>query len=123
MERDPRQSNKDRDEGRGPRAASFSQLTRIERMVMELLRRSDRMEYKVMAKIDDLLKAVGDQTTIEQGVATLIDKLRADVLAAGGDTAKIQQAFDQVTANNAALSAKLIENTSAAGASAGGATS
>lgn len=68
---------------------------------------------------DDVLAAIGEQTTVEDGLLIAFDELRAAVTAAAGNQAKIDAAFDAVKANTAKMAAKLVENT---GGSTGGAS-
>lgn len=69
-------------------------------------------EIKIMALEDDILAKVQEQTTIVTSVQTLVEALKAAVLANVPDPAtraKLQSVLDAITANDAALA--VIANT------------
>lgn len=82
------------------------QLNRIEAMLRVLL----RMEKHTMAKIDDLLNDVTAETTVIDGVLTLLQSLKDQLAAQGVDQGKIDAAFAAVEANKTKLAAALDAN-------------
>lgn len=87
---------------------------KLDRLLLALhvqLERDDAMAKSM----DELLAEIQRQTTVEDGLVSLIDGLRNDVKAAapGADQAKIDQAFEQLKANTDKLAASLTQNTDA----------
>lgn len=64
-----------------------------------------------MAKIDDLVKAVEDETTLLDGLTVLIQGLRDQLTQVGVDQAKLDSALVAVEANKQKLAAALQANT------------
>jgi cell division FtsZ-interacting protein ZapD len=73
-----------------------------------------KLEITNMATLDELLAEVERDTTVTAGIATMIEKLQADLAAQGVDQAKIDAVFAGVKANTDALAAKLVANTPSA---------
>lgn len=97
----------------------------------ETLQALARIEYKVglitkgetimAASIQDLIIAVANETTVTQSAVTLLGGLssqladvKAQLAAAGADTAGLQSVIDQVNANSTALAAAVAAGTVAA---------
>jgi hypothetical protein len=75
-------------------------------------------ERRTMAKIDDVIAAVQEETTIVASVGVLLDKLtgmvvdlREELVAAAGDTAKVDELLTAVEANKDVLRAAVLKNT------------
>lgn len=69
---------------------------------------------KIMATLQDLQDAVTNETTVEQGVLTLLKTLTADLTAAiatGATPAALQDIIDQVNANAKNLASAVVANT------------
>ena len=65
-----------------------------------------------MAKsLDNLITLVNEQSTVVDSVVVLITDLKAQVAAAAGDQAKIDEIFDKVLANQTDLSTAITANT------------
>ncbi|HET7376886.1 MAG TPA: hypothetical protein VFK30_09270 [Anaerolineae bacterium] len=63
------------------------------------------------ATLDDVVAETTRQTTIEASTESFIAGLQAQIQAAGGDAAKIQQIFDTLKANNDRLAAAIVAGT------------
>lgn len=66
---------------------------------------------KIMSIEDDLVAAVASETTVEQSVVTLLDRLSAQIAAAGTNEAALQGVLASINSNKAALAAALVRNT------------
>jgi predicted metal-dependent enzyme (double-stranded beta helix superfamily) len=80
------------------------------------------LETLLMARIDDVIAAVAEETSVIASVGVLLDKLTADIadlredlVEAEGDTAKVDELLDAVEANKDLLRAAVIRNTPAEG--------
>jgi hypothetical protein len=73
-------------------------------------------ETQIMATIADIQAAVANETTVEQGVITLLGQLSQELQAAiaANDPAAMQAVVDQINANSANLAAAVQANTPAA---------
>jgi hypothetical protein len=78
-------------------------------------------ENKVMATIDDVVKDVTDESTVEDGLITLTTDIKTQLDAALAGTtvppavqAKIDAVFTQLETNKAKLAAAITANTPAA---------
>jgi hypothetical protein len=105
----------------------IGRLRRLEELVRRLADLVERalgatlvMEELQMAKIDDLIGKVGEQTTVVGGVGVLLDTLATDLKAvrdqlaqAGADTARLDEVLGSVSANTDILRAAVARNTSA----------
>lgn len=69
---------------------------------------------KIMTTVKDVQDAVAAETTVEAGVITLLNSLKAQLDAAGTDPAALQAIKDQLTTNTAAMAAAVAANTPAA---------
>ena len=67
-----------------------------------------------MKTIDDVLAETARQTTIEDGMETLLTNLQAQITAAGGNQAKIDAVFTAFKSNNDRAAAAIVANTPAA---------
>lgn len=65
-------------------------------------------------QMDDLTKQVAANTTVIEGAVSLIAGLRQQIIDAGTDPAKLQALTDSMAAEDAKLSAALVDNTPAA---------
>lgn len=102
-------------------------LARVERLlgvIVRALNINEERDFQMAKTMDELLAEIGRQTTVEQGLVTTLDQLRADVKAAApnADQAKIDEAFDKVKANTDLIADKLVEGTpnEATGTASGG---
>jgi predicted metal-dependent enzyme (double-stranded beta helix superfamily) len=80
------------------------------------------LETLLMARIDDVITAVAEETSVIASVGVLLDKLTADIadlredlVEAEGDTAKVDELLDAVEANKDLLRAAVIRNTPSEG--------
>lgn len=64
-----------------------------------------------MATWDEVFAEIERDTTVSDGILAMLVKLEADVAAAGGDQAKIDQAFAGIKSNTDKLATKLVVNT------------
>lgn len=73
------------------------------------------LKETIMATLADIQSAVAAETTVEQGVVVLLQKLSADLQAAmaANDPTAMQAVVDQINANSAALAAAVTANTPA----------
>lgn len=99
-------SYKNRKLGRGRRSPRLDQLTRIERMVAELLRRSGlelEMEFEQMADFSALNARVSKLTDIGASFKTMNDGLKAERDAARAELEKVKSddAADQAAVDAA----------------------
>ena len=69
---------------------------------------------KIMTTIDEIQADVTDETTVIDGVVTLLNNLSALLAAAGTDPVKLQALKDSIDANKAKLAAAVAANTPAA---------
>lgn len=85
-------------------------------MMVWLLLRILKLEFKEMATLDDVVAEVTAQKTIVASVQALIKGLQDQLAAAiaSGDPAKVQAVLDALKANDAALAAAVPANTPAA---------
>lgn len=98
-------------------ARDAEQADRIESKLdraIELLLGLRAQGNEVMAKIDELLADVQAESTLIDGIGTLIQGLKDQITAANGDAAKIEEAFAVAEQNKAKLAAALTANTSEA---------
>lgn len=65
----------------------------------------------LMATADDILKVATEGKTVGESAAALLVKLKAAIDAAGGDKAKIDEAFAALTGNKTALEEAILANT------------
>jgi len=91
-------------------------LQGIDHKLDQLLSKEDEL----MATAQDVLDAVNDETTVEQGVITLLDKINAQLTdvkarltAAGADPAELDVVISQINTNKAALADAVTRNTPA----------
>lgn len=80
--------------------------------VAEINNKLDKIQANqeiLMATIDDVLADVTAQTTVVEGIASLVQGLKDQLAAQGVDQAKIDKAFAGLEANNAAMA--LLKNT------------
>lgn len=68
-------------------------------------------ENYAMATLDEVLAEMERDTTVSDGIVAMLEKLQADVTAAGGNQAKIDQIFNGFKSNTDKLAAKLVVNT------------
>ena len=73
-----------------------------------------RLEIGQMAKMDDVITALGEETNAVIAVGQVVDNLVALVQAAGTDQAKIDAALATITANRDAIVAATLRGTPAA---------
>lgn len=79
--------------------------------ILKLLRLVLSRETKIMAREQELLDAMTAQTTVTQGLVTLVNDVEAKLLAQGIDQATIDQALAGFKANTQAMSDALVANT------------
>ena len=91
-------------------------LVRIDKNLNILL----KTEEELMSKIDDLVIAVSEQTTVVASAGALLDgltvaisELRNDLSNAGMDTTKVDAVMEQIATNKQALSDAVARNTPA----------
>lgn len=105
----------------GPTSPSADRLSALEAKLDRLI----IMEEQIMSTLADLVSKVQEETTLVQGVQTLITNLQAQIGAITAGTltaeqqAQIDQIFTELSTNNAALTAALQANTVATPASPG----
>jgi predicted transcriptional regulator len=73
-----------------------------------------RNQGAIMAKLDDVLQDMADQKTIEDGLVSLLENYKAQIDAAAGDQAKIDQVHQWFVDRKKELSDKLLANTAVA---------
>jgi len=98
-------------------------LARIESKLDAIMRAQNleiEMEFSNMKTTAELIDAIEEQTSVVDGVATLVDELQDAVKNAAGDQAKIDAAFEKIKANTKKISDAMVENTDAGGGSVGG---
>lgn len=80
--------------------------------------RLERIKEIIMSALDDLKAEVAEQTTVEQGVVTLLDRLATELQNAlnNGSTADIQAIVTQLKNNRDAYTAAVTRNTPVADA-------
>jgi len=71
-------------------------------------------ESQMAATLNDVLDETKRGTTIESSMETFIAGLQAQITAAGGNAAQIQQIFDTLKANNDKAAAAIVTNTPSA---------
>lgn len=93
-------------------------LRRIEGKLDESLKNDKRIlnafkrkEKQIMATLDDLLAEMERDTSVSDGILAMLEKLQADIQAAGGNQAKIDAVFAGFKSNTDKLAAKLVVNT------------
>ena len=96
-------------------------LARIEKKIdslLKLLTAHTKEGEKIMAKLDDLVAEVAEETSVIASAGTLLDGLTAQVRAlrddladAGVDTAKVDAVLASLQANKAALQEAVVRNT------------
>lgn len=98
-------------------------LIRIEQKLDSLLKQTTKTGEKMMAKMDDLITEVAEETSVITSAGVLLDgltaqiqALRDDLAQAGIDTAKIDEVLAQMQANKAALAEAVTRNTPTEGA-------
>lgn len=69
------------------------------------------MEKRIMLTLDDIVTDVQDESTVIDGVVTLLGTLSAQIAAAGTDPVKLQALKDLVDANKAKIASAVIANT------------
>lgn len=72
------------------------------------------MEKRIMAKIDDILTDVQDESTLDDSIITLLTNISQQLKDAGTDATKLQAVQDAIDANKAKISAAITANTPAA---------
>ena len=90
-------------------------LNVVERLISQLSQVSDK-ETQLMSTLDDDIAAVAAQTTAVGGLATFISSLENQIKALGitpAQQAQIDAIFANVTANNAAIAAALVQTSAA----------
>ncbi len=88
------------------------------RQILRSLQRSRKREVDMARNLDETLAAVEKNTTLEEGLYTLIDGLKQQVANAGlsaADQAKVDRIFDAAQAQNDRAAMVLAANTPAEG--------
>lgn len=104
-------------------------FTGIDRALRKIQKKLDRIENAVyyteqqgtylMATLDDVLAEMERDTTVSDGILAMLEKLQADIIAAGGNQAKIDAVFNGFKANTDKLAAALVVNTPPTGSTGG----
>jgi hypothetical protein len=82
--------------------------------VLNILQVQRDQGEKMAKTLDDILQGVQDESTVDDSIVTLVTNLKAAVDAAGGNQAKIDAAFAQITANKQKVADAVTANTPAA---------
>ena len=90
-----------------------ARLDNIERMIVKMTAAVLIEEDLQMAKIQDVVDKVNAQTTVIEGVTSLLDSLAQQVKDAGTDPAKLQEVVDNIQANTDKLANAVARDTAA----------
>jgi hypothetical protein len=92
----------------------------VEDLLYEILRTIHNEEESEMAAIQDVVKSVGEQRTVVEGVTALLDGLyqqlkdvRAELEQTGGNTAALDEVIAGIQANTNKLAAAVARDTDA----------
>lgn len=83
-------------------------------VVLAAAERILRTERQIMATLDDVLTEVAEESTVDDSIVALLENIKAQLDAAGGNQAKIDQIFAGLQANKAKLAAALLAGTPSA---------
>jgi predicted nucleic acid-binding Zn-ribbon protein len=81
--------------------------------ITEQLDRIERKQDAMSKHLDDLTAAVTEETSVDQSIVTLLNGIAAQLEAAKGDEAALDNLTAQIRANSAAISAAVTANTPA----------
>lgn len=79
--------------------------------IISMLKKSQQKEIQIMAKVQDVLTAVQEETTVTQSIITLLDQIKAALDAAGTDEAMLDQVKAMIDANKTAMADAVVRNT------------
>jgi len=91
-----------------------AKLDRLIASVDALTVQIKQQETKIMATFQDLIAAVENETTVEQGVVVLLQRLSTELttaIAVGATPASLQAIVDQINANANLLAGAVVANT------------
>jgi hypothetical protein len=85
----------------------------IARKLDDILAALESMESNIMAKLDDIIADVADESTVDDSIITLLNNIAQQLKDAGQDPAKLQALQDAIDANKAKIAAAVAANTPA----------